>query len=63
MIVKIFSKVAPPKVVHKISHVAHHVEHPFHLVYFGMLVTHMDYKMAAAGCLIVGVLALLPGGE
>ena len=47
---------------HKLSHTAHHLEHPAHLLYFGMLSTHMDYKTAAIGCLIIGILAYLPQG-
>jgi hypothetical protein len=52
-------------VSHKTSHVAHRSEHVIHLGYFGAMVFHMDYKLMAMGCLIAGILALLPseGGE
>jgi hypothetical protein len=43
-----------------IRHWAHSLEHPVHLGYFGMMVFHFDYKVAAMGCLIVGLAAMLP---
>lgn len=46
-----------------IGHWAHTLEHPFHLLYFAMLAGHFDYKLAAVGCLIIGVLAMLPSSE
>lgn len=46
-----------------VHHLAHRAENPAHLVYFaGVGVGVVDYHMAAVGCLLLGVVALLPGG-
>lgn len=49
---------------HTLGRHAHRWEHPFHLAYFGGLSTgFLDYHLIAAGCLIVGLLAMLPIGD
>ncbi len=62
MIKEVGKRVSHSKRVHHIAHLAHSLEHPAHLIYFGMLATHMNYKMAAIGCLVIGFFAMLPSG-
>lgn len=51
-------------VLHVVGHQAHRAEHPIHLMYFGGLATGIvDYHMVAFGCLIIGVFAMMQGGE
>lgn len=42
----------------KVSDIAHRYEHHAHLIYFGTIWMHADYKTAALGCLLLGVVAL-----
>lgn len=38
---------------------AHKCEHPFHLVYFGVLsIGHFSYKVVAMGCFVAGCLSI-----
>jgi hypothetical protein len=47
----------------KVGHEAHRWEHGFHLAYFGGLSTgFLDYHLIAGGCLVLGLLAMLPQG-
>lgn len=49
--------------LHKVGHKAHRWEAYSHLAYFAMLISHLEYKIAASFCLLFGCIALFGGEE